>query len=121
MWYQCHINVEVCSSITAMKYLYKYVYKGHDRALVVVQAEVGALSATTPQALQVRPMGTMCLPSGMKSKITSMGGMSVRAKLAIGFLPLTYTTCTPMFTAWLFICLMSRPLTFLRGPRLGKP
>jgi hypothetical protein len=32
MWYQCHINVEVCSSITAVKYLYKYVYKGHDRA-----------------------------------------------------------------------------------------
>jgi hypothetical protein len=32
MRYQCHINVEVCSSIMAMKYLYKYVYKGHDRA-----------------------------------------------------------------------------------------
>ncbi|KAH8942819.1 hypothetical protein BDL97_13G015800 [Sphagnum fallax] len=31
----CHINVEVCSSITAVKYLYKYVYKGHDRALAV--------------------------------------------------------------------------------------
>ncbi len=28
---------------------------------------------------------------------------------------------TPLFTAWLFICLTSRPLTFLRGPRLGKP
>ncbi len=29
--------------------------------------------------------------------------------------------CTPMFTAWLFICLMNIPLTFLRGPWLGKP
>jgi hypothetical protein len=37
MQYQCHINVEVCSSITTVKYLYKYVYKGHDRALAVVQ------------------------------------------------------------------------------------
>nr|XP_045087172.1 uncharacterized protein LOC109751715 [Aegilops tauschii subsp. strangulata] len=27
-----HINVEVCSSIKAVKYLYKYIYKGHDRA-----------------------------------------------------------------------------------------
>jgi len=71
--------------------------------------------------LQVGLMGTMCLPPGMKSKITSMGGMSVPTKLAIGFLPLTYTTCTPMFTAWLFICLMNKPLTFLKGPRLGKP
>lgn len=30
--FNCHINVEVCSSIKAVKYLYKYVYKGHDRA-----------------------------------------------------------------------------------------
>ncbi|XP_020181911.1 uncharacterized protein [Aegilops tauschii subsp. strangulata] len=27
-----HINVDVCSSIKAVKYLYKYIYKGHDRA-----------------------------------------------------------------------------------------
>ena len=30
--YDAHINVEVCSSASAVKYLYKYVYKGHDRA-----------------------------------------------------------------------------------------
>jgi hypothetical protein len=29
--FDCHINVEVCSSVKAVKYLYKYVYKGHDR------------------------------------------------------------------------------------------
>ena len=34
--YECHINVEVCTSITAVKYLFKYVYKGHDRANVAV-------------------------------------------------------------------------------------
>jgi hypothetical protein len=33
-----------------MKYLYKYVYKGHDRALAVVQPEAGALLVATPQA-----------------------------------------------------------------------
>jgi len=32
MRYNCHINVEACSNIKAVKYLYKYVYKGHDRA-----------------------------------------------------------------------------------------
>jgi hypothetical protein len=48
MRYQCHINVEVCNSITVVKYLYKYVYKGHDRALVVVQPEAEALSAVVP-------------------------------------------------------------------------
>lgn len=29
--FNCHINAEICSSINAVKYLYKYVYKGHDR------------------------------------------------------------------------------------------
>jgi len=31
MRYNCHINVEVCSSIKCAKYLYKFVFKGHDR------------------------------------------------------------------------------------------
>ncbi|XP_074297252.1 uncharacterized protein LOC141627958 [Silene latifolia] len=35
--FDCHLNVEVCSTIKAVKYLYKYVYKGHDR----VQFNVG--------------------------------------------------------------------------------
>lgn len=30
--YNAHINVEICNSLLAVKYLYKYVYKGHDRA-----------------------------------------------------------------------------------------
>jgi hypothetical protein len=34
--YDAHINVEICNSILAIKYLYKYVYKGHDRATVVL-------------------------------------------------------------------------------------
>ncbi len=32
LWkYRCHINVECIASIKAIKYIYKYVYKGHDR------------------------------------------------------------------------------------------
>jgi hypothetical protein len=30
--FNCHINVEVCTSVAAIKYLHKYVYKGHDCA-----------------------------------------------------------------------------------------
>lgn len=34
--YDAHTNVEICSSILSIKYVYKYVYKGHDRAAVAV-------------------------------------------------------------------------------------
>jgi predicted O-linked N-acetylglucosamine transferase (SPINDLY family) len=37
--FNAHINVEVCSSVTAVKYLYKYVYKGHDKATIELNAE----------------------------------------------------------------------------------
>ncbi|WVZ76660.1 hypothetical protein U9M48_024616 [Paspalum notatum var. saurae] len=40
-YFNCHINVEVCSSIKAVKYLYKYLYKGHDRASVSVNEADG--------------------------------------------------------------------------------
>jgi hypothetical protein len=35
--FNCHINVEACGSIKAVKYLFKYIYKGHDRASVAVR------------------------------------------------------------------------------------
>ncbi len=38
--YHTHINVEICSSISIVKYMYKYVYKGLDRATTVVKRQV---------------------------------------------------------------------------------
>ncbi|AQK59598.1 hypothetical protein ZEAMMB73_Zm00001d053542 [Zea mays] len=35
--FNCHINVEACGSIKVVKYLLKYIYKGHDRASVVMR------------------------------------------------------------------------------------
>jgi hypothetical protein len=34
--YDVHINIEVYNNICAVKYLFKYVYKGHDRATVEI-------------------------------------------------------------------------------------
>ena len=53
--YQCHLNVEVCSTIKAVKYLYKYTYKGPDRAhLESVRDEtvefLNARYVTSPEA-----------------------------------------------------------------------
>ena len=36
--YHCHLNVEVMSSIRSIKYMFKYTYKGHDRAGVEVKS-----------------------------------------------------------------------------------
>ncbi len=37
--YNAHINVEVCNNIHAVKYLFKYVYKGHDRATIEISRQ----------------------------------------------------------------------------------
>lgn len=36
MLLNCHLNIVMVSSIMAVKYLYKYIFKGHDRANVVI-------------------------------------------------------------------------------------
>jgi hypothetical protein len=32
--YDCHIKVDICNSVSSVQYLYKYIYKGHDRAIL---------------------------------------------------------------------------------------
>ncbi|SGY19929.1 BQ5605_C017g08389 [Microbotryum silenes-dioicae] len=39
--YNCHVNVEIASGVAVIKYLYKYVYKGHDRTSFTID-EPGA-------------------------------------------------------------------------------
>nr|XP_047142420.1 uncharacterized protein LOC100202479 [Hydra vulgaris] len=38
--YQAHIDVEACMSVKAVKYLYKYIYKRHDCANVLINEQV---------------------------------------------------------------------------------
>ncbi|XP_066923007.1 uncharacterized protein, partial [Clytia hemisphaerica] len=38
--YNCHINVEACTSIKAIQYLFKYIYKGHDQARIEIVEEI---------------------------------------------------------------------------------
>ena len=45
--YNAHINVEICTSILAVKYLYKYVYKGHDRATITLSRSDHLTSSET--------------------------------------------------------------------------
>ena len=36
--YNAHTNVEICNQVNSIKYVYKYVYKGHDRAQVYMDS-----------------------------------------------------------------------------------
>ncbi|XP_065660363.1 uncharacterized protein LOC136084156 [Hydra vulgaris] len=38
--YQAHINVEACMSVKAVKYLYKYIYKDHDCANILINEQI---------------------------------------------------------------------------------
>ena len=37
--FNCHINLEVCGSIKAVKYIHKYIYKGSDCATVLTEGQ----------------------------------------------------------------------------------
>ncbi len=37
--YDAHINIEVYNNIRGVKYLFKYVYKGHDRATIEISCQ----------------------------------------------------------------------------------
>ncbi|TKR59316.1 hypothetical protein L596_029006 [Steinernema carpocapsae] len=50
--YNAHINVEVCTSIKCVKYLFKYVYKGHDKANLFV-IETNAVEQQPQQQIPV--------------------------------------------------------------------
>jgi len=37
--YDTHINIEVCNNIRVVNYLFKYIYKGHDRATIEISCQ----------------------------------------------------------------------------------
>jgi hypothetical protein len=47
--FNAHINVEICNTIGAVKYLYKYVYKGSDKATFSIQLPEKASTETTEE------------------------------------------------------------------------
>jgi hypothetical protein len=54
MLYNCHINIEMCSSIKTVKYLHKYIYKGPDGASYCVDKSDNGDKVVTNEIKQFR-------------------------------------------------------------------
>ncbi len=53
--YDVHINVEVCNNIRVVKYLFKYVYKGHDRATIeILRQSDNAIEGNVVEANEIQ-------------------------------------------------------------------
>lgn len=50
--YECHTNMEVVRTIKAIKYMYKYMYKGHDVCVVELKLAEGQTPAEAQEALR---------------------------------------------------------------------
>ena len=46
---KAHINCEVCTSIKSVKYIFEYIYKGHDCAYIIIKTPDGNDGAPEPQ------------------------------------------------------------------------
>jgi Helitron helicase-like domain at N-terminus len=88
--YNCHINVEICSSVTAVKYLYKYVYKG---------------------TMWCR---LNCATHEMKSRGTRPRGMCLRQRRLGACSVFQFMGKCPMSFALMFTCLSATMLLFRR-------
>jgi hypothetical protein len=80
--YQCHVNVELCSSIKSVKYVYKYVYKGQTGMTLSYYLEVDGKCVTPlmtgPPAGSV-PAGSVAVFDEIEEFVSGRA-VSVRAR-----------------------------------------
>ena len=70
--------MEVCATIKAVKYIYKYIFKGHDHAQVQIAAGVSLLSVArwcpmmSPFLHITLPRQSVCLQGSLKASATPL-------------------------------------------------
>ncbi len=66
--YDVHINVEVCNNIHVFKYLFKYIYKGHDCAIVEISRQNdNAIEGNVVEANEIKKYFDCCYVSALEA------------------------------------------------------
>jgi hypothetical protein len=64
--YDAHINVEVCNNICEVKYLFKYIYKGHDCVTVENSCQNdNATEGNVVEPNEIKKYLCICIKSNM--------------------------------------------------------
>ncbi|XP_046737527.1 uncharacterized protein LOC124406215 [Diprion similis] len=63
--FNSHINVEICSTVQCIKYLFKYCYKGHDCAIVEMENVQGGNNITYNEVDEYISTRYVCPPEAM--------------------------------------------------------
>ncbi len=83
--YDAHINVEVCNNIRVVKHLFKYIYKGHDRATVEISHQNdNAIERMWSKSMKLKNILTVTMYLHQKER-----GASSSLICMSGFLPLS--------------------------------
>ncbi len=109
--YGAHINVEVCNNICAVKYLFKYVYKGHDRATVEISRQSdNATERNVVEANEIKKYldCRYVFASEARGAFSSLICMS-------GFLPLSVCNTICPINKWCCLMIMMMCKKWLHG------
>ncbi|PIC14437.1 hypothetical protein B9Z55_026756 [Caenorhabditis nigoni] len=63
--FKCHVNLESCGTVSAVKYIYKYVYKGTTRAAIQIKIVDGKDTEVIDEIKQYLDTRFVCSPEAM--------------------------------------------------------
>jgi hypothetical protein len=113
MLYNCHINVEICSSIKAVKYLYTYIYKGPDGAYYSVDKSDTGDKVVINEIKRFRDARCVTPPEEHTGYMVFLYIRCIRLSFSLQYI---YQLCIWWHTTKEMNCVMLSTVSSLRSP-----